>query len=78
MTLAREGAGVARVDLAVLLGTIGDRAAAVDHLIDILRRNRAWNEDAARKQLLQFFEAWGPTEPMTKEGRRRLSSVLFS
>ncbi len=68
----------ARFDLAVLLGTIGDRAAAVDHLIDILRRNRAWNEDAARKQLLQFFEAWGPTEPMTKEGRRRLSSVLFS
>lgn len=68
----------ARFDLAVLLGTVGDREAAVDHLIDILRRDRAWNEDAARKQLVQFFEAWGPTEPMTKEGRRRLSSVLFS
>jgi putative thioredoxin len=68
----------ARFDLAVLLGTVGDRAAAVDHLIDIIRRDRTWNDEAARKQLVQFFEAWGPTEPMTKEGRRRLSSVLFS
>jgi putative thioredoxin len=68
----------ARFDLAVLLAALGDREAAVDHLIDLMRRNRTWNEDAARKQLVQFFEAWGPTEPMTKEGRRRLSSVLFS
>jgi putative thioredoxin len=68
----------ARFDLAVLLAALGDREAAVDHLIDLMRRNRAWNDDAARKQLVQFFEAWGPTEPMTKEGRRRLSSVLFS
>jgi len=68
----------ARFDLAVLLAALGDRGAAVDHLLDIIRRDRGWNDDAARKQLVQFFEAWGPLEPMTKDGRRRLSSVLFS
>ncbi len=42
-----------------------------------MRRNRAWNEDAGRKQLVQFFEAWGPTDPATVEARKRLSSLLF-
>ena len=56
----------------------GDRQGAVDHLIEIVRRERAWNEEAARKKLVQFFDAWGMTDPMTLYGRRRLSSVLFS
>jgi putative thioredoxin len=68
----------ARFDLAVALNASGKRAAALDHLLEIVRRNRTWNEDAARKQLVQFFEAWGPTDEMTVEGRRRLSSLLFA
>ena len=51
---------------------------AVDSLIEIIRRDRAWEDDGARKQLLTFFEAWGFKDPMTLYGRRRLSSVLFS
>ena len=43
-----------------------------------MRIDRKWNDEAARKQLLQFFEAWGPKEPLVAEGRRRLSSLLFS
>lgn len=68
----------ARFDLAVALNASGKREAALDHLLEIVRRDRSWNEDAARKQLVQFFEAWGPTDEMTVEGRRRLSSLLFS
>jgi putative thioredoxin len=68
----------ARFDLAEALAAGGDRQQAVDHLVEIVRRDRSWNEDAARKQLVQFFEAWGMTDPTTLYGRRRLSSVLFS
>jgi putative thioredoxin len=68
----------ARFDLAVALAGAGKRAEAVDNLIEIVRRDRAWNDDGARKQLVQFFEAWGPADEMTIEGRRRLSSILFS
>jgi putative thioredoxin len=68
----------ARFDLALALNARGDREDSVNHLIEIIRRKRDWNEEAARKQLLQFFEAWGPTDPMTVEARRKLSSVLFS
>ncbi len=68
----------ARFDLAVALNARGKRDEAVDHLIEIVRRERAWNEEAARKQLVQFFEAWGPTDETTVAGRRKLSSVLFS
>ena len=50
---------------------------AVDHLIEIVKRDRKWNEDGARKQLVQFFEAWGPTDEATVDGRKRLSSILF-
>lgn len=68
----------ARLELAIALNAKGDREAATDALIDIIRRDRTWNEDAARKQLLQFFEAWGPMDPDTVAARRKLSSVLFS
>jgi putative thioredoxin len=68
----------ARFDLAVALNAKGEREAAVDHLVTIVRRDRKWNDDGARKQLVQFFEAWGPTDEATVAGRKRLSSVLFS
>jgi putative thioredoxin len=68
----------ARFDFAVALNSKGKRAEAVDNLIAIVRRDRKWNDDGARKQLVQFFEAWGPTDDATVEGRKRLSSILFS
>ena len=68
----------ARFELATALNAKGKRAEAVDHLLAIVKRDRKWNEDGARKQLVQFFEAWGPTDPATVEGRKRLSSILFS
>jgi putative thioredoxin len=68
----------ARFDLALALNARSKREEAIDHLIEIVRRDRAWNDEAARKQLVQLFEAWGPTDDMTVLGRRRLSSVLFS
>lgn len=67
----------ARFDLAVGLAASGDRAEALDLLLDLVRMDAGWNEDAARKQLLQLFDAWGPKEPLVIEGRRRLSSILF-
>jgi putative thioredoxin len=68
----------ARLDLAVLLNGAGEREQATDQLIYIIRKNRSWNEEAARKQLVKFFEAWGPKDEFTVAGRRKLSSVLFS
>jgi putative thioredoxin len=68
----------ARFDLALALNARGKREEAIDQLIEIVRRDRNWNDDGARKQLVQFFEAWGPTDDMTVLGRRRLSSVLFA
>jgi putative thioredoxin len=68
----------ARFDLATALSANGKRAEAVDHLIEIVKRDRKWNDDGARKQLVQFFEAWGATDPATVDGRKRLSSILFS
>ena len=67
-----------RLDLAVLLNGAGERAEATDQLIYIIKKMRAWNEEAARKQLVKFFEAWGPKDEFTLAGRRKLSSVLFS
>jgi putative thioredoxin len=67
-----------RYDLALALYAAGNRARAIDELVEVVRRHRAWNEEAARKQLLQFFEAMGPADPLTLAGRRKLSSVLFS
>jgi putative thioredoxin len=68
----------ARFDLALALNAKGRRQQALDHLLEIVRRDRKWNDDAARKQLVQLFEAWGPTDEATLEGRRRLSSILFA
>ena len=67
-----------RFDLAVALNAKGDRLNAANHLLDIVKRDRKWNDDGARKQLVQFFEAWGPTDDATVEGRKQLSSVLFA
>jgi putative thioredoxin len=68
----------ARFDLAVALNAKDKRAEAAQHLLDIVRRDRKWNDDAARKQLVQFFEAWGTADEATLAGRKRLSSILFS
>jgi len=68
----------ARFDLALALNSKGRRLDALDHLISIVKRDRKWNDDGARKQLVQFFDAWGPTDEATIEGRKRLSSILFA
>jgi len=67
----------ARIDLAVALNAMDKRAEATDALIEAIRRDRTWNEEAARRQLLKFFEAWGFTDPATLAGRRKLSTLLF-
>ena len=67
----------ARYELATALNASGERAAAADALLEIVRRNRAWNEDAARLQLLKFFEAWGFDDEATMAARRKLSALLF-
>ncbi|HRK23325.1 MAG TPA: thioredoxin [Beijerinckiaceae bacterium] len=67
----------ARFDLAVALNAKGFRAEAADHLLDIIKMDRSWNDDGARKQLLQLFEAWGPMDEVTLGARRRLSAYLF-
>jgi putative thioredoxin len=68
----------ARFDLATALNASGNRAEATNQLLEIVKRDRKWNEDGARKQLVQFFEAWGPTDDATVDGRKRLSTILFS
>jgi putative thioredoxin len=68
----------ARFDLALALNAKGRRLDALEQLISIVRRDRKWNDDGARKQLVQFFDAWGPADEATIEGRRRLSSILFA
>ncbi len=68
----------ARFDLALALNGKGRRMEALEQLIAIVRRDRKWNDDGARRQLVQFFDAWGPTDEATIEGRKRLSSILFA
>jgi putative thioredoxin len=68
----------ARFDLALALNGKGQRLDALEQLISIVKRDRKWNDDGARKQLVQFFDAWGPMDEATIEGRKRLSSILFS
>jgi len=68
----------ARIDLATALYAAEKHAEAIDHLLDSIKRDRAWNEEEARKQLVKYFEARGPKDPITVAGRRRLSSILFS
>ena len=67
-----------RIDLAAALYATGDRAGAVEQLLESIRIDRKWEYEAARKQLLKYFEAMGPTDPVTADARRRLSSLLFS
>src|SRR5262252_7488389 len=68
----------ARFDLATALFGSGEREAAIDELLSLFKRDREWHEQAARKQLLKFFEVMGPTDPLTLSGRRRLSAQMFA
>ena len=68
----------ARYDLALALDAAGDRAGAIDQLLELVKRDRKWNEEAGRKQLVTIFEALGFTDPLAVDGRRRLSGILFS
>jgi putative thioredoxin len=68
----------ARFDLATALNAANKRSEATNHLLEIVKRDRKWNDDGARKQLVQFFEAWGGADDATVEGRKRLSTILFS
>ncbi|MBF0166200.1 MAG: thioredoxin [Alphaproteobacteria bacterium] len=67
-----------RFDLALAYYANGENEAAVDELLEIIKRDRKWNEEAARKQLVTFFDAFGQADPLTVESRRKLSSILFS
>ncbi|MBV9288250.1 MAG: thioredoxin [Hyphomicrobiales bacterium] len=67
----------ARFDLAVALSAKGERDGAADQLLEIIKRDRKWNDEAARKQLLQLFEAWGIMDPATVAARRKLSAIWF-
>jgi putative thioredoxin len=68
----------ARFELATALFGSGEREAGIDELMTLFKRDREWNDQAARKQLVKFFEAMGPTDPLTLSGRRQLSAVMFS
>src|SRR5262245_114736 len=68
----------ARIDYAIGLAAAGNKAEASAQLLESFRRDRKWNEEAARKQLVKLFDAWGPKDPATLDGRRKLSSMLFS
>jgi putative thioredoxin len=68
----------ARFDLAMIQNALGKRSEAADNLLAIVKRDRSWNDDAARSQLLKLFEAWGPMDDVTLSTRRKLSSLLFS
>ena len=68
----------ARLELATALFGSGERETAIDELLTLFKRDRDWNEQAARKQLVKFFEAMGPTDPLTVGTRRRLSALMFS
>ena len=68
----------ARLELAQAYAAMDRREDAVDQLIAIIEVKRDWNEEAARMELLKFFEAWGPTDEATADGRRKLSSAWFS
>jgi putative thioredoxin len=67
-----------RLELSTLLNGTGKREEAIDHLIYVIKKDRTWQDDAARKQLVTYFEAWGPKDEFTLMGRRKLSAVLFS
>jgi putative thioredoxin len=68
----------ARFEFATALFGAGEREAGIDELLTLYRKDRTWNDEAARKQLVKFFEVMGPTDPLTLSSRRRLSSLMFS
>ena len=68
----------ARYELAAALNAAGQRQEAADALLEIFRRDRTWRDDAARQQLVKFFEAWGFADPATQAARRKLSALLFA
>lgn len=68
----------ARFELALALDAKGDRDGAIAALLELIRRNRKWNDEAARKHLVTLFDAMGPADPRTVAARRKLSSILFS
>ncbi len=68
----------ARFDLAIGMFGAGRREDAIDHLVEIMKMDRSWNEEAARIQLIKFFDAMSPTDDATIAGRRKMSAVLFS
>ena len=68
----------ARLELSKALLAAGKREEAVEELLESIRRDRTWNDEAARKQLLTLFEAFGHADELTVSARRRLSSILFS
>jgi len=68
----------ARFELATALFGAGEREAAIDELLTLFKRDRKWDDEAARRQLVKFFEAMGPTDPLTVSARRRLSALMFS
>ena len=75
---ANPGDHQARFDFAILLNAEGRREEAAAELIEIIKADRAWNDDGARKHLLKFFDAWGAVDPATISARRNLSALLFS
>lgn len=68
----------ARIKLAKIRNVEGDREVAADHLLKVMKRDRTFEDDGARRELLQFFDVWGPMDPATLSARRKLSSILFS
>jgi putative thioredoxin len=68
----------ARYDLAMALVARGDEAGAVDELLELFRRDREWNDGAAKQQLFKLFDSLGPKSEIAQKGRRRLSSMIFS
>ncbi|OBZ94319.1 thioredoxin [Pararhizobium polonicum] len=68
----------ARIKLAKIRNVEGDRDTAADHLLKVMKRDRTFEDDGARRELLQFFDVWGPMDPATLSARRKLSSILFS
>ena len=68
----------ARFDLAIVRNAEGQKLEAAEALVAIIKRDRAWEDDGARRKLIEFFDAWGPKDPATLKGRRLLSTALFS
>jgi putative thioredoxin len=75
---AEPGNHQARIDYAIALAAAGQKTEASEQLLESFRRDRKWNDEAARKQLVKFFEILGPTHPQTVSGRKRLSSLMFA